>query len=105
MTVFAFRRDGVDDVEAVERRRLVSRASGDRILVLAQAQDCVQVDQLLRDGERVLVVEVPGCDEMHSLIKRASTDNSKSSMRYWEQAIESMQYLQWILHYAAGTRH
>ena len=81
--------DGVHDVEAVERRRVIAGSDRCWAVVLPDAQDRVEIDHLLWNGQRVLVVEVPGGDKMHSLIKRESAENSTSSMCYREQAIES----------------
>ena len=55
--MFSFRRDGVDDVKAEERRRVVTRTRHRRTFVFSEAQDRVQVNQLCRDGQRMFVVE------------------------------------------------
>jgi len=60
VTMFAFGCDGVYDVEAIKRRRLVARARSDWRVVFAKTQNRVQVNQLLGDGQRMLVVEVSG---------------------------------------------
>ena len=64
--------DGVHDVEAVERRRVIAGSDRCWAVVLPDAQDRVEIDHLLWNGQRVLVVEVPGGDKMHSLKRWAS---------------------------------
>jgi hypothetical protein len=50
VTMFSFRRDGVDDVKAEERRPVVARSRHSRTFVFSETQNRVQVNNLFRDG-------------------------------------------------------
>ena len=50
--------DGVHDVEAVQRRRVIAGSRRRRAVVLPNAQDRVEIDHLLGNGQRVFVIEV-----------------------------------------------
>ncbi len=56
--MLSFWRDGINNVETVKRRCIISWSCHWRTIVFTQAQDCVQVDQLLGDCQWMFVIEI-----------------------------------------------